>query len=172
MKMIKMPTHHRRPGIVLALLLDARVTVGLIADGVHVHPAMLALAVKVAGPGRVALTSDATAAAGSPAGRYMIAGRETFSDGTSARLADGTLAGSAVTMNRMVHLMATLPGLTLRDAVEMATLTPARVLGVEGESGVLRRGARADLVILDNDHRVKLTLVAGQVAFSAGGMDA
>jgi N-acetylglucosamine-6-phosphate deacetylase len=166
------PLHHREPGLPGALLAEQRVTIGLIADGIHVHPAMLALAVKIAGPGRVALTTDSTAAAGAPAGRYMIAGRETFSDGTSVRLADGTLAGSAVTMNRMVHLMSSLPGLTLRDAVEMATLTPARVLGIERDAGVIRRGARADLVVLDPDHRVKLTLVGGQVVFRTDGMDA
>jgi N-acetylglucosamine-6-phosphate deacetylase len=166
------PLHHREPGLPGALLAEQGVTIGLIADGIHVHPAMLALAVRIASPGRVALTTDSTAAAGGPAGRYVIAGRETFSDGTSARLADGTLAGSAFTMNRMVHLMSSLPGLTLRDAVEMATLTPARVLGIERDAGVIRRGARADLVVLDPDHRVKLTLVGGQVVFRADGMNA
>jgi len=165
------PLHHREPGLPGALLAEERVTIGLIADGIHVHPAMLALAVRMAGTGRVSLTSDSTAAAGSPPGRYMIAGRETFSDGTSVRLADGTLAGSAVTMNRMVHLMASLPGLTLRDAVEMATLTPARVLGIEGDAGVIRRSARADLVILDPDQRVRLTMVGGQIVFDAGRPD-
>ena len=165
------PLHHREPGLPGALLAEERVTIGLIADGIHVHPAMLALAVRMAGTGRVSLTSDSTAAAGSPPGRYMIAGRETFSDGTSVRLADGTLAGSAVTMNRMVHLMASLPGLTLRDAVEMATLTPARVLGIEGDAGVIRRSARADLVVIDPDQRVRLTMVGGQIVFDAGRPD-
>jgi len=165
------PLHHREPALPGALLAEERVTIGLIADGIHVHPAMLNLAVRMAGTGRVSLTSDSTAAAGSPPGRYMIAGRETFSDGTSVRLADGTLAGSAVTMNRMVHLMASLPGLTLRDAVEMATLTPARVLGIEGDAGVIRRSARADLVILDPDQRVRLTMVGGQIVFDAGRPD-
>ncbi|HEV2027895.1 MAG TPA: N-acetylglucosamine-6-phosphate deacetylase [Candidatus Dormibacteraeota bacterium] len=166
------PLHHREPGLPGALLAEQLVTVGLIADGIHVHPAMLALAVRMAGPGRVALTSDSTAAAGAPAGRYAIAGRETFSDGISVRLADGTLAGSAVTMNRMVQLMSSLPGLTLRDAVEMATLTPARVLGIEGECGVIRRDARADLVVLDPEQRVRLTLIGGQVVDRRGGLDA
>jgi N-acetylglucosamine-6-phosphate deacetylase len=166
------PLHHREPGLPGALLAEQRVAVGLIADGIHVHPAMLALAVRMAGPGRVALTSDSTAAAGAPPGRYMIAGRETISDGTSVRLADGTLAGSAVTMNRMVNLMAGLPGVTLRDAVEMATLTPARVLGIEEDAGVVRRGARADLVVLDHSLRVKLVLVGGNVAFRADVLDA
>ena len=79
------PLHHREPGLPGALLADERLTIGLIADGVHVHPSMLSLAVKTAGSGRIALTTDQTAAAGSPPGRYLIAGQETFSDGTSAR---------------------------------------------------------------------------------------
>jgi N-acetylglucosamine-6-phosphate deacetylase len=165
------PLHHREPGLPGALMAEERVTVGLIADGIHVHPSMLALAVRMAGPGRVALTTDQVAAAGSPPGRYVIAGREVISDGKSVRLADGTLAGSATTMDRMVHLVATLHGVTLRDAVEMATLTPARALGIDHEAGVIRRGARADLVVLDHAMRVKLTLVGGNVVFRADRTD-
>jgi N-acetylglucosamine-6-phosphate deacetylase len=166
------PLHHREPGLPGALLQEQRVTVGLIADGIHVHPSMLSLAIRMAGPGRVALTTDQTAAAGSPPGRYMIAGQETISDGTSVRLPDGTLAGSAATMERQVHLVAHLQGVTLRDAVEMASLTPARVLGIDDEAGVVRRGARADLVVLDPEQRVRLTLVGGQVVFRRDGLDA
>lgn len=163
------PLHHREPGLPGALMAEDRIAVGLIADGIHVHPSMLSLAVRMAGPGRLWLTTDQVAAAGSPPGRYVIAGREVISDGTSVRLADGTLAGSAITMDREVHLMATMQGVTLRDAVEMATLTPARALGIDSEAGVIHRGARADLVVLDHAQRVRLTLVAGNIAFSAEG---
>jgi N-acetylglucosamine-6-phosphate deacetylase len=166
------PLHHREPGLPGALLEEQRVTVGLIADGIHVHPSMLSLAIRIASADRVALTTDQTAAAGSPPGRYVIAGRETISDGTSARLADGTLAGSASTMDRQVHLVARLQGVTLRQAVQMASLTPARVLGIQDESGVVRGGARADLVVLDPEQRVRLTLIGGQVVFHRDGLDA
>ncbi len=166
------PLHHREPGLPGALLEEQRVTVGLIADGIHVHPSMLSLAIRIASADRVALTTDQTAAAGSPPGRYVIAGRETISDGTSARLADGTLAGSASTMDRQVHLVARLQGVTLRQAVQMASLTPARVLGIQDESGVVRGGARADLVVLDPEQRVRLTLIGGQVIFHRDGLDA
>jgi N-acetylglucosamine-6-phosphate deacetylase len=152
--------HHREPGLPGALLADERLTIGLIADGVHVHPSMLALAVKAAGPARIALTTDQTAAAGSPPGRYLIAGRETFSDGTSARLADGTLAGSVATMDHLVRVMAGLPGVGLPAAVEMASATPARFLGLDR---AIRAGAPADLVVLTPDLRVRLTLVGGRV---------
>jgi N-acetylglucosamine-6-phosphate deacetylase len=154
------PMHHRAPGLPGALLTDDRVTVGLIADGVHVDQYMLSLAVKVAGPARIALTTDQTAAAGSPPGRYLIAGRETFSDGTSVRLADRTLAGSVATMDHMVRVIEALPGVGLRKAIEMASATPARFLGLDG--GV-RAGAAADLVVLTPDLRVRLTLIGGRV---------
>ena len=165
------PLHHREPGLPGALMAEERVTVGLIADGIHIHPSMLSLAIRMVGPGRLALTTDQVAAAGSPPGRYVIGGRDVISDGTSVRLADGTLAGSATTMDRMVHLVATLRGVTLRDAVEMATLTPARALGIDQEAGLIHRGARADLVVLDHAMRVKLTLVGGNVVFRTDGTD-
>ena len=155
------PLHHREPGLPGALLTDEQITIGLIADGVHVHPSMLSLAVKTAGAERIALTTDQTAAAGSPPGPYVIAGRETFSDGTSVRLADGTLAGSVATMDHLVRVMAGRPGVGLRRAVEMASATPARLLGLD--RGV-RAGAPADLAVLTPDLRVRLTLVGGRIA--------
>jgi N-acetylglucosamine-6-phosphate deacetylase len=114
------------------------------------------------------LTSDAVEAAASPPGHYNIAGREVISDGMSVRLADGTLAGSAATMDHLVRVMAGLPGVTLRDAVEMASLTPARAIGIDDHAGSIRAGAPADLVVLDSAHRVKLTVVGGQIAYRRG----
>ena len=89
------PIHHRRPGIALALLLDQRVSLGLIADGEHVHPAMCEQLVRVKERARIALTTDQTAAAGAPPGRYRLTGREVVSDGMVVRLEDGTLAGGS-----------------------------------------------------------------------------
>src|SRR5262245_45814413 len=88
------PMRHRAPGAVGAALADDRVTAMLIADGIHVHPAVLHVALRSKGPERVALVTDAIAAASAPPGRYALAGVEVISDGQSARLADGTLAGS------------------------------------------------------------------------------
>lgn len=157
--------HHRDPGLPGALLSDQRITIGLIADGVHVAPSMLSVAFKVAGPGRIALTTDAVAAAAAPPGRYTIAGRDVISDGTSVRLADGTLAGSAATMDHLVRVMAGLPGVDLRDAVEMASTTPARAIGIEGRAGSIRQGAPADLVVLDRARHVRLTVVGGRIVY-------
>jgi N-acetylglucosamine-6-phosphate deacetylase len=158
------PTHHRRPGIVLALLLDARVTVGLIADGEHVHPAICEQVARLKGSGRVALTTDQTAAAGVPAGDYLLSGHRVVSDGLAVRLPDGTLAGSAAKMDELVRRMAALPGMTPARAVTMASTAPARVLGENG-LGTVRTGACADLVILDAGLEVCLTMVGGQVKY-------
>jgi N-acetylglucosamine-6-phosphate deacetylase len=156
--------HHRNPGIALALLLDPRVTVGLIADGVHVHPAVCEQLVRVKGTSRIALTTDQTSAAGSPAGTYSLSGRSVVSDGHAVRLDDGTLAGSAAKMDDLVRFMANLPGMTANRAVELATDVPARVLG-ESRLGRIREGTCSDLVVLDRDLRVRLTMVRGVVQF-------
>jgi N-acetylglucosamine-6-phosphate deacetylase len=159
-----LPVHHRNPGIALALLLDARVTVGLIADGVHVHPAVCEQLIRVKGTSRIALTTDQTSAAGSPAGTYSLSGRSVVSDGRVVRLDDGTLAGSAARMDDLVRFMAKLPGMTANRAVELATDVPARVLG-EQRLGRIREGACSDLVVLDRDLKVRLTMVRGVVQF-------
>jgi N-acetylglucosamine-6-phosphate deacetylase len=158
------PVHHRTPGIALALLLDPRVTVGLIADGVHVHPAICEQLVRVKGTSRIALTTDQTSAAGSPAGTYSLSGRSVVSDGRVVRLDDGTLAGSAARMDDLIRFMAKLPGMTANRAVELAADVPARVLG-ERRLGRISEGACSDLVVLDGDMRVRLTMVRGVVQF-------
>jgi N-acetylglucosamine-6-phosphate deacetylase len=161
----QMPTvHHRNPGIAVALLLDPRVTVGLIADGVHVHPSVCEQVVRVKGTSRIALTTDQTSAAGMAAGTYSLSGRPVVSDGYTVRLEDGTLAGSAALMDDLVRLMARLPGMSASQAVELATEVPARVLG-ESRLGRIHEGACADLVVLDPDLRVRMTMVRGVVQF-------
>jgi N-acetylglucosamine-6-phosphate deacetylase len=159
------PVHHRRPGIALALLLDRRVTVGLIADGEHVHLAVCDQVIRAKGASRVALTTDQTAAAGMPAGSYFLSGRRVVSDGNVVRLEDGTLAGSAATMDGLVRRVAALPGMNLERAVTMATTVPARVLG-ERSLGRISVGAHADFVMLDSEGRVRMTIVRGEVKFA------
>ena len=156
--------HHRRPGIAVALLLDPKVTVGLIADGEHVHPAVCELVVRAKGASHVALTTDQTAAAGMPPGSYRLSGRQVVSDGTVVRLEDGTLAGSVATMDHLVRRMSELPGMNVSRAIAMASTAPARVLG-ERSLGHIRMGACADVVVLDPELRVRLTMVDGKVKF-------
>ena len=156
--------HHRRPGIALALALDRRVTVGLIADGLHVHPSVMQQLVSVKGTSRIALTTDQTAAAASAPGSFQLSGRRVLSDGMVVRLEDGTLAGSASTMEDLVRRIAQLPGMNAERAITMASSVPARVLG-ERRLGRISVGACADQVVLDADLRVRLTSVGGRVRF-------
>jgi len=156
--------HHRRPGIALALALDPRVTAGLIADGEHVHPSICEQLVRVKGYSRIALTTDQTAAAGEPPGTYVLSGRSVVSDGKVVRLEDGTLAGSAATMPDLLRLVAHLPGVGVARAIGLASSVPARVLG-ERRLGRISVGACADLVVLDAQLRVRLTMIRGVVKF-------
>ena len=160
------PFHHRSPGLAAALLADRRVTVGLIADGSHLHPAACEQAVRLKGWRRVALTTDQTAAAGAGPGTYKLGGRTVTSDGETVRLTDGTLAGSAATMDGLVRRMAAIPSIGRERALAMASSVPARVLG-DPCLGVLRAGAAADAVMLDAELRVRMTLVGGVTVHTA-----
>ncbi|MBA3365125.1 MAG: N-acetylglucosamine-6-phosphate deacetylase [Actinobacteria bacterium] len=163
--------HHREPGLAAALLADPRVTVGLVADGVHLHRTTVEIALLAAGAARTALTTDQTSAAGLPAGRYLLAGMDVESDGRAVARTDGTLAGTVATMDELVRRVASLPSLGLREAVETASLTPARLLGVDGLLGRVESGCAADLVVLDSESRVRLTLVGGRVVYRAAEID-
>jgi len=154
------PLHQREPGVGGAALADDRVTAGLIADLVHVHPALLRTAFRTKGAGRIALVTDAVAwRAG-----HLAAADVTLVDG-APRLADGTIAGSALTMDLAVRNVVEAAGIPLADALTAASTTPAAVLGDRGR-GRIERGARADLTVLDRDDlTVRRTLVAGEAAW-------
>jgi len=158
------PLHHRAPGVVGAALADERVTVMLIADGVHVHPAALNVALRAKGPERVVLVTDAIAAAGAPAGRFALAGVEVISDGKSAHLADGTLAGSTLTMDHAVRMMAGVAGARLEDALAMASTVPASTIGL-ADAGRIAVGQTADLTLWSAALEVTATVVGGALAF-------
>lgn len=161
------PFGHRAPGTIGGALTDSRITAGLIPDGVHSHPASLRLAIAAKGVHRVALVTDMMSAAGMPPGDYVLAGREVRSDGISARLADDTLAGAVLTMDTAVRNMVRWAGVSLADAVRMASEVPARVLGLPA-TGAIVEGYVADLVLLDRDGHVQLTLAGGEVSYAGG----
>lgn len=159
------PLHHREPGPVLALLRDPRVTVELIADGVHVHPAMLDAAIDTAGPARVALVTDAMVAAGLPDGRFQLGKMDVdVADGVARIRGTSTIAGSTATMDQLFRTVAGRGrdrDTGLAAAVQMASTTPARVLGFD-DVGCLRVGLRANLVVLDQDLRVRAVMANGE----------
>ena len=154
------PFHHRAPGAVGAALIDERLTVGLIADGVHAHPAALNLVLRAKGAERILLVTDAVAAAGAPTGTYGLGGAPIISDGESARLADGTLAGSTLTMDRAVRTMVALGGARPDEALTMATAVPAARLGF-ADRGRLAVGRRADLALWSEELTIVSTVIGG-----------
>jgi N-acetylglucosamine-6-phosphate deacetylase len=157
------PFHHRDPGPAGAALADDTVTCELINDGVHVHDDVVRVAVTAAGPDRVALITDATPAAGMSHGEYRLGPVPVFADGDTVRLADGTLAGSTLTMDKALRHAVHHVGLSLVDAAIAAATTPARLLGIGHRTGRLHPGLDADLVVLDAALQVRAVLVAGTV---------
>jgi N-acetylglucosamine-6-phosphate deacetylase len=159
------PLNHRSPGLVGALLASPEVGVGLIADGLHVHPALVALAWKAKAPGALLLVTDAMAALGEPPGSYQLGDKRVLVDGDSARLPDGTLAGSLLAMEAALRNLVAYSGCSLLEAVRCATATPAKAAGL-AEVGQLRPGAAADLVLLTGAGEVAATLVGGRLVYS------
>lgn len=159
--------HHREPGLVAAALGDPRVTAGLIADGLHVHPALVALAWRLLGRERLNLVTDAMAAMGMPPGEYMLGDYRVTVDETSARLPDGTLAGCILSLDAILRQFVACTGAAAADALATATATPARLLGLEGELGRIAPGSAADLVLMTPDLHVVETFVAGESLYRA-----
>ena len=152
--------HHRRPGPVAAAAADSRVTLEVIADGVHLHPEIVRLAFSIA-PGRIALITDAMAAAGSADGHYRLGALGVEVDRGVARLADGgAIAGSTLTQDAALRA-AVAAGVPLADAVDALTRAPAHALGRD-DLGALRPGCRADAVLLSPDLQVERVWCAGR----------
>jgi N-acetylglucosamine-6-phosphate deacetylase len=162
------PLHHREPGAVGALLDREEVTCEVIADGVHLHDITIRLIARAAGPGRLVLVTDAMAAAGMPDGSYRLGSKEVTVTGGVARLTAGTgqepgsgaIAGSTATMAGVVrHAIAA--GLPVTAVAAAASTTPARVLGIAERTGALRPGLAADLVVCDEDFRLRAVMRGG-----------
>jgi len=156
------PITHRQPGPIVALLGDERVTVELVCDGVHLHPATVRLAYVAAGGDRVALVTDAMAAAAGPDGDYRLGELGVRVEHGVARLVDGgALAGSTLTMDRALRFAVTRAGFSVLDAVRASSVNPARILGLAA-AGRLAVGCRADLVLLTEAFDLRGVMAAGQ----------
>lgn len=157
--------HHREPGAVAALLEDPRCTVELVADGHHVHPAMLDLAIRAAGVDRVSLVTDAMQAAGLGDGEYELGGRAVKVRNGLVRLRDGdSIAGSTLTMDAAFRFVVREIGVSVIEAARMAATNPAGALGLR-DVGALRTGLQADLVLLDSALEVWAVMRAGAWVF-------
>jgi N-acetylglucosamine-6-phosphate deacetylase len=154
------PMTHRDPGLAGAVLASQEVAAELVCDGCHVHPAVLGIAMAAKGPSRIMAISDGTAGSGLPAGSRATLGGHSITVGEVARLDDGTIAGSVLTMDRVFACLVGQCGVDLVRAAEMCATTPARELGLVGH-GVVATGAIADLVALDGQLKVTRTWIGG-----------
>jgi len=165
------PVAHRAPGLAGAVLESDDVVAELVCDGVHVHPAVMRVAIAAKRPERIMAITDGTAGAGLPPGSRATIGGRPISVSDAAYLEDGTIAGSTLTMDRAFAKLVTEVGLSLPDAAGVCATTPARALGLQG-FGVIARGAAADFVVLDRDLRVVQTWIGGTLAWDLSSKQA
>jgi N-acetylglucosamine-6-phosphate deacetylase len=155
------PLDHRDPGIIGEVLSNDRVSADIIVDGIHVAPAVVKLFLRAKGRERAVLITDAISATGMPDGRYQLGPIEVdVKDGKCT--SNGSLAGSVLTMDRAVRNVTQFSKWSLRDAVQAATLNPARAVGLAGHHGVLAQGADADFIVLNPTGVVLKTIVRGR----------
>ena len=157
--------HHRQPGPMTEGLLNADIELELIADGVHIHPAILEMAFRLKPPDKVVIVSDGTRSVGMPEGEYELGGQITTVKNGTVRLADGTIAGSAYPLLQGLRTMVQALKRPLPEAVRFASLNPARSLGVAHRLGSLETGKDATFVRLSPDLTVKQVWVQGELAF-------
>jgi N-acetylglucosamine-6-phosphate deacetylase len=157
------PLDHRDPGIVAEVLTDDRMTADIIADGIHLSPAVVQLFLRAKGIEGAVLITDAISATGMPDGSYQLG--PMLVDVKEGRCTlDGKLAGSVLTMDRAVRNVTEFAGWSLRDAVRTATLNPARVVGLDERCGLLAGGAEANFVVLSPEGGVRATIIGGRVS--------
>ncbi len=154
------PLHHRDPGPIGAAMVSASATIELIADGIHLHPAILSVMARMM-PHRIALVTDAMRAAGSPDGSYKLHRHEVIVRDGAARLSNGSLAGSVLTMIDAVRNMVELAGVPIEQVIPMATTTPARILRLEKRKGKIAVGMDADLLVLSPKFEILKTVIRG-----------
>ena len=159
--------HHRRPGTLGAVLADDRVDAQLIADTIHVHPAAMKILARCKGVDRTVLITDAMRATGLPPGEYELGGQPVFVQDKQCRLADGTLAGSVLTLEHGLANFMAASGLSLAEAWPAAGRTPAVSIGLGRAMGRIAPGYSGDITVLDARGEVIATVVGGRVAYLA-----
>jgi N-acetylglucosamine-6-phosphate deacetylase len=157
--------HHRRPGTVGSVLVDDRIYAQVIADGVHLHPAIIQLIVKAKGIHKTILISDSIRAAGLADGEYDLGGQRVRVEQSIARISSGSLAGSTLTLDAAIRNIMDFTSLSFMEVLPMATSVPAEAMGWKDQVGVLRAGARADVVCFDADIVPRFVFVAGELIY-------
>lgn len=158
---------HRAPGLVGALLADRHIVIGLIPDGLHLHPAVVTLVWQAKGSASISLVTDAMAALGMPPGSYHLGDVDVIVDGIAARRINGPLAGSLLSLDQAVRNLVAFTGCPLGDALATVTTTPASLLGLGHQYGQIAPGFVADMTLLTPDYHVATTIVGGHIVYSA-----
>ena len=158
------PFDHRAPGLIGAVIRDSKAIAGIIADGIHTDPAAVLAAWRWLGPSRLALVTDAIAAAGLGDGNYELGTIQVAVKSGRASSVDGRLAGSTLTMDQAVRNLVDFASCSGAEALAAASVVPASALGLR-DRGSLVVGARADLVVLDDSMKVVATMVGGDFAY-------
>ena len=161
------PLHHREVGVVGSAMLIDELNAELIADTIHVSVPAMQLLIKNKPADKITLITDALRAKGLPDGESELGGQKVFVKNGEARLVDGTLAGSVLTMNKAVENVVNKVGVDFIKAVDFATINPAKNLGVDKEVGSIKVGKKADFVVIDKDFNVLLTIRDGNIIYKA-----
>ncbi len=157
--------HHREAGTVGGVFLCDSIYSELICDLVHVSSDAIKVLYKIKGQDKITLITDGIEAKHLPDGKYKLGGQDVYVKGREARLADGTLAGSTLKMNDAIRNMQGVIGLSMEKAIDLATINPARVLGIDNQKGSIALGKDADFAIIDKDYNVYMTVSNGRVVF-------
>lgn len=155
--------HHRRPGVVGAALTSDKLSTEIIADYIHIHPAVLKLLTQIKDSSKIILVTDAMEAAGLEDGEYSLGGQKVYVKNGEARLEDGTIAGSVLTMDKAVKNMLNATNLAVNEVINMATINPAKKLNLDHKIGSIKEGLRADLILLNKNFEVERVFVNGKV---------
>lgn len=162
------PFHHREPGAVGAVF-NSDVAFELIADTLHVHPALFQFLLRVKGRDKIVLVTDSMRAGGMKPGQWELGGQKVIVDELSARLQDGTLAGSIIKMNQAVYNLLCYTDMEIYEAVAAASLNPARLIQMQKNKGSIEIGKDADLIIFDDKINIECTICKGEIIYEASG---
>lgn len=162
----------RYAGVVESAFLIDNMTVEIIADGVHLPPSLLKLVYKIKGPSKTALLTDSMRAAGMPEGESVLGSLKNgqkvlVEDGVAKLLDRSAFAGSVATADRLIRTMVNAAEVPLTEAVRMMTLTPAKILAIDGKKGSIGIGMDADIIIFDSDISIFMTMINGKIVYSA-----
>ena len=157
--------HHRDPGCAGAVLMNKDALAEVIADGIHLHPTIMQLIYRLKGQDKIALISDCINAGGYPDGIYQLGELEVIVEAGVARTKSGSLAGSTLTLNKGVLNMANLAEIPLLEAINMASIVPAKHLDLENEIGSIALGKKANFAIVNEDLTVETTIISGRTVY-------